>query len=989
MSLAVVVCHVVAANSPAAAGFLKPYIQIIGETDGISEGGTMKTRIRLMAASLAVSLMTATVAAQVQTGSILVRVQDPQGAAVPGVAVTITSPALVAGSMTGVTDAGGANRFPSLPPGTYAVKIELQGFRTVTRENVTVQIGATTPLDMQLAVATVAEAVTVTGTSPVVDTTSANTSVNLGEQLLQGTPGGRDIWALVEYKVPSLLITRPDVGGTSGGLQGVYNARGTTSAQNSQYLNGINVGDPAAIGAAGFYYDFDAFEDIQVSTGAHDITVPTSGVFLNMVTKSGSDVWKGRGTFAWLGDATQTQNIDDELLFNGFRPETNSVDFVSDVNISGGGPLIQNKLRMFASFRDWRVHVNTPAAFSTLVLDKTDITSGLINATYQINNNHRLTGFYSRQYYKKPNRFLAAPNVSVLESTSNEDDVFDVYQALWNGVLTPRMFIDARFGLNKIFFPTYLNGNDQTLLDTATSIRTRNYFAGTERWRDRYQINATAQYYLDEALGGRHEFKFGFDQSHMPVENRTVRFDDVDLTYRSTTNLTENVTMFATPFFSKTAVNVTALYVQDSYAVKNLTVTGGLRFEWLEGYLPEQSSPPSRFFPDLPRSFPEQRNLVDWNTLGPRISAAYDLMGDGRTALKGAAGRYYYVIASGGGVLDGANPNANYSQQFTWNDANGDRHFQLGEQIGTPVISRVDPTTISFDPDYRRPYTDEYTGGVDHELFPALRLSAVYTHRREKNPQATSNPANPYDTFLTTRPDLGRDGVAGTADDSTFQFYNRTSTAVNQTFFTNDRTFLQTYNGIEITGTKRMSNRWQMLVGYTYGQTRVEGVSVSTNPNNFLNAEGPVTGQIGDRPQQFKLTGTYITRWYDIGLAGNVNMQSGIAVTRAVNTLQTVGGNTQVNVEPLGSTRLDARQVMDLRVFKTVRFGGNRNLDVSVDFNNLFNVNTVWDVRTLSGTIPLRQDGDPNGAINTVPQFLSPAQVYGPRNIRFNVAFTF
>ena len=219
-----------------------------------------------------------------------------------------------------------------------------------------------------------------TGSSPVVDTTTANTSVNLSEQLLQGTPGGRDIWSLVEYKVPSLLITRPDVGGTSGGLQGTFNARGTTSAQNTSYLNGINVGDPAAIGAAGFYYDFDAFEDIQVSTGAHDITVPTSGVFLNMVTKSGGEQWRGRTTFAWLGDATQTQNIDDELLRYGFRPETNSVDFVSDINISCGGPMIARKLRLFGSFRDWRVHVNMPAAFSTLVLDKTDITSGLVNA---------------------------------------------------------------------------------------------------------------------------------------------------------------------------------------------------------------------------------------------------------------------------------------------------------------------------------------------------------------------------------------------------------------------------------------------------------------------------------------------------------------------------------------------------------------------------------------------------------------------------------
>ena len=171
-------------------------------------------------------------------------------------------------------------------------------------------------------------------------------------------------------------------------------------------------------------------------------------------------------------------------------------------------------------------------------------------------------------------------------------------------------------------------------------------------------------------------------------------------------------------------------------------------------------------------------------------------------------------------------------------------------------------------------------------------------------------------------------------------------------------------------------------------RTRIEGVSVSTNPNNLINAEGPVTGQLGDRPHQFKLTGTYILPWYDIGLAGNINSQSGAAVTRQVNTTLTVGGTTSVNVEPLGSTRLDTRTVMDLRLFRTVNFGA-RSLDVAVDFNNIWNANTVWDVRTLSGTIGLRQNGDPTGVINTVPQFLSPAQVYGPRNIRFNVAFRF
>ena len=954
-------------------------------------------RVRVWLVTIGVTLFAALpAAAQMQTGSILVRVTDEQGAAIPGVAVTLNSPVLVSGTMAGVTDSGGVNRFPSLPPGVYSVRVELQGFRSVIREGVNVQVGATVPLDLPLRVATVSETVTVTGASPVVDTTSANTSVNLSEQLLQGTPGGRDIWSLVEYKVPSLLITRPDVGGTSGGLQGVFNARGTTSAQNSSYLNGINVGDPAAIGAAGFYYDFDAFDDIQVSTGAHDITVPTSGVFLNMVTKSGGENWRGRVTGAWLGDATQTQNIDDNLLRYGFRPQTNSVDFVSDANISAGGPIIARKLRIFTSFRDWRVHVNVPAAFSTLVLDRTDITSGLINANYQLSDNNRLTGLYSRQYYKKPNRFLALSNTLEKESTSNEDDVFDIYQVLMNSVVTQKFFVDARLGLNKIFFPTYLNGNDQTLLDSATNIRTRNFTAGTERWRNRYQANATGQYYVDEWLGGRHEFKFGFDYAHMPVENRTTRFGDVDMTYNSATGLAQNVTLFATPFFTKTTVDTTALYAQDSMAFKRLTITAGLRWERLNGYLPEQSSPPSAFFPALVRSFPEKPDVVDWSTAGPRISGAYDLMGNGRTALKVAAGRYYYVIASGGGgILDGVNPNANYSEQYNWTDLNGDRHFQPGEQTGVPVISRVDTSTITIDPDYLRPYTDEFTGGIDHELFPALRLSINYTHRSERDREATSNPANPFDTFLTTRPDNGRDGVAGTADDTTFQFYNRTSTAVNQTFFTNDRNFRQTYDGLEIAATKRMSNRWQMLAGYTYAHSRIEGLSVNINPNTLINVTGPLAGQntafngqIGDRPHQLKLTGTYVLPVWDIGLAGNFSSLSGVAITRQVSVAQTVGGNSTVNVEPLGSYRLPRRTVGDLRVFKTTNFG-SRSLEASVDFNNISNANTFWDARTLGGTINLRQNGDPAGALNTLPQFGSPSQVYGPRNIRFNVAFRF
>src|SRR6266850_957728 len=545
----------------------------------------MKRFLGLVALVIGVGLA-APLAAQVQTGSILVRATDPQGAVMPGVTITISSPVLVAGTMTAVTDAGGVYRFPSLVPGTYLVKLELSGFQTINRENILVLVGQTTPVDFSMTVASLAENVTVTGASPTVDTTSANVNVNLSEQLIQGTPGGRDIWGLLEAKVPGLVMSRPDVGGTSGGLQGVFSARGTTSAQNTSFLNGINVGDPAAIGAAGFYYDFDAFDDIQVSTGAHDITVPTSGVFLNMITKTGGNRWSGASTFTWTGDSLQARNDHNPNLQKyGFRQNGNTSDFVSDINVTAGGPLVQNKLRFFGSFRDWRVHQNVPVQNSEVVLDQTNITSGLANVTWQMNQNNRLTGFYSRQRYSKPNRLLNSATITVPDSTSDEEDMFDLLQGQWNSVIGKNFFVDARLGMNSILFPTYQNGgNQQSIVDNATGIVYGNFPTDTIRNRDRYQANATGQYYLDQALGGRHEFKFGFDYTHAVTRNQNRRVDDVDPRYDSSGGRA-TVELFATPQNDATALNVLALFAQDSYSVRRFTVTGGVRFEQLEGYL--------------------------------------------------------------------------------------------------------------------------------------------------------------------------------------------------------------------------------------------------------------------------------------------------------------------------------------------------------------------------------------------------------------------
>ena len=178
--------------------------------------------------------------------------------------------------------------------------------------------------------------------------------MNLDSKLLDTTPGGKDIWNILEYKVPGLVFDVPDVGGNQGGLQRGFTSRGTPNSQNVQLLNGVNVGDPAAIGFSMNYYEPSTFENIQVTTGAQDISMGTSGTLVNMVTRSGTNRFGGQTLATYQGDSTQWDNIDETLKQSGFRPEAQGVGLISNFNVQAGGPIIKNKFFYFGSVNDQR-----------------------------------------------------------------------------------------------------------------------------------------------------------------------------------------------------------------------------------------------------------------------------------------------------------------------------------------------------------------------------------------------------------------------------------------------------------------------------------------------------------------------------------------------------------------------------------------------------------------------------------------------------------
>ena len=991
---------------------------------------------RVLAFVLAqIFLFAAIAAAQVQTGSILVRATDEQGAAVPGATVAITSSILPQG-YNGVTDTSGLYRIPGLAAGTYTVTTSLPGFRTVVRDGVVLVQGQTITLDIRMTVSTVAETVTVTGVTPVVDTQTVGSNTSISKQLLAETPGGKDIWNMLEYKAPGIVVETPDVGGNQGGLQRSMSARGAPNGQNTQLLNGVNVNDPAAQGFAMSYYVPTVMENVEVSTGAQDISVGTGGILINMVTKSGTNSFSGSALQTYQGEKTQADNIDDALKALGIRPNANATDIITNSNIQAGGPLLRNRLFYFGAANYQATHVAvvgfpavvpysfvpTPLA-NTSDKDTTDIIAGEGKITYQLNGGNRFEGYLSKQRYDKPNRGAGAGNpiAGTQESDSKELDTFLIAQLAYNRVLTSSMFLDSKVSYNNTHFPLFQKTDMQPLQDNTAGVLYRNRTSSAMMFRRRIQVISNFHYYVPEMLGGRHEFKVGFDNGFTPEDVDTTRADDVNLSMLSNAPgpRANTVTIFNSPLHVERAVMTTAIYGQDAYSIGRLTVFGGLRWERIEGYLPAQTTPASKYFPDglvfrnqtingvvqdytVRKSFEEVRQDPLWHNFAPRFSATYDLTGDGKSVIKASWGKYLDQINTG----TPPNPNANINQVYAWSDLNGDFIFQDGGATwdGTKYVggefgalqSTNNLAVAVFDKSVRRPYREETSISFDREVVPGVLASVAYFHSQERDTQGTVDQnIDQWPNLFTkiTLTDPGRDGVLGTSDDAPIEVYNQNQTGtVTSPVTKNSDLLAQRYNGVDFQVTRRKSGKWQLLAGYTFSTTKVDATNIGTPNSAFVNA----AGENGGRRHNFKASGSYDFPGGVVAGFG-LRINSGLPVTRTwqiQSCSATVRSNclnqaaTTINAEPRGSVLLPPVHTLDLRAGKRFRFGGNQ-LELSFDLYNAMNANMVTATRVTTGLSSIRPAGDPTAAIVAVPSWNSPTNVLAPRVGRFNIEFSF
>ena len=271
----------------------------------------------------------------------------PAARSCPGETVTLTSPRLLQ-PLTAVTSETGSYQFPGLGVGTYTLRYELPGFKTVIKEGIRIQLAENALFNQSLEISAVEETVTVSGETPIVDLRDTSRTNRFTQEALQSIPLARDPWVIIEQSA-GVAMDRQNVGGSASGQQSNFVARGAAMSQQKWNLDGIDITDMSATGGSPVYFDFDAFEEMQISTGGADVSMQSPGVGVNLVTKSGTDRLRGSGRYYVTDEALQSNNVTDEMRKNGVNTG-NPIQNIKDYGFEVGGPLKKGRAWLWGSY---------------------------------------------------------------------------------------------------------------------------------------------------------------------------------------------------------------------------------------------------------------------------------------------------------------------------------------------------------------------------------------------------------------------------------------------------------------------------------------------------------------------------------------------------------------------------------------------------------------------------------------------------------------
>jgi hypothetical protein len=906
------------------------------------------------------TLCSATAFAQITQGRLTGTVTDAQGAVMPGVTVTVTSPSLI-GAQSTVTELNGKFLFPALPSGTYKVLFELGGFQKLTRENITVVSGQTLSSDVQLQLATLAESVTVTGESPIVDVTTTKVGTNLRGEALTAVPNSTDTWGALS-EAPGIRMQGFDVGGSHKSQQSGYEVFGI---QNQSRIITDGVDHTEGVGGTGYYEDYYANEEVAISALGSDVEMNSGGAAVVATIKSGGNRFKGLYNYtyekgSWVGD-----NNSDALRAQGFTGNPNLLFYEGHADL--GGPIVRDKAWFYGAYNTFKINKVVSGTPRDIATDIGIFHNYVAKGTYKPSSGNTIIGYIQRGHKEKPNRGLSA--LLAPESVRAQDSITYTYKGEWQKVFSSRTFLDVNVGNYHSIWPMVVKVDPAVrppTINRGTGYKSGSGWDAFTSTRNNPQVKAQLTYYLPEK-GGSHDFKFGFEERY-DYYRIAINGTSGPIRYSiNSSGVTDRIRFADVGAPSDlgagwdASANVDqkyAAYAQDRWAPTNrLTITAGVRMDYQNAYYKDGHRKPliADLLPDGTRVFPvestiPQKTLVKNTNFAPRVGFTYDLTGKGRSVLKAFYGRYYNNLADG---FSSANPGGTNYAEYNFVDLYHDGRYHGPEQLRA-LRFRIGGADAPVDSSLRTPYTEEYSGTVEHQFWG--ESSARFTYVRKNSKDFIPFYYNPYVPAWVGQVTVP---TTQTVKGETFNLVDIPASLASQSsaLYTNIPDSDFHYDTIELAFNKRFSQRFFIQTSFDY-QWRNELRSAdidnwgSTSPlatdpigiNYFVNVNPAAPNRQKTTNYHAQLLGRY-TFPYEIGLAANLRYQSGFPYSRIIADGTTDPG---LNVSPSpffvennDKNRSDNVTLLNLRLDKGFTFGGRYKITGMFDLYNVLNANPV------------------------------------------------
>ena len=925
---------------------------------------------RLFVSLLLLSFLGIPLLAQTQSGNILGKVVSKDGGAVlPGVTVTVTG---IGAPQTFISTGEGDFRILGLHPGHYTVTAELAGFSTVTRE-VDVVLGRNTEFNFELTPA-VTEAMTVVAASPVIDTRDTGTGQNVENIELINVPSARDPWVVLQ-SIPGVLVDRVNVGGNESGQQSYFVGKGVERHQTEWNIDGVAVSDMATTGSSTFYYDFDAFDEMQVSTGTSDPSVRTPGIHLNMVTKRGTNNLSGSGRFFLANEGMQARaEVPQEAIDAGYLNEDDdvaSVEKINDYGLEVGGPLIADRLWMWGAYSNNGIN-NLPTGGGDIVLrTKLNNWNGKLNAQISTANSAEVFYMWNDKTVDGRGFGIGRPT----ETSWNQTGPGWIVKFEDTHMFTQDFYLTGKYAQIESGYELSPKGGrdvDAWWEDPDFDEDQQDGWHRSYRYykQEVPQKNARAEgaLYLP-AAGVNHELKFGFGYRDTPARSETVWPGSGNFGNFYDGYALAALTRPAVPNFGSRYLD---MYVGDTVALGDLTLTGGFRYDVQRAKNFGSTVPANPLVPDLlpQTTYAGDEQTLEWKGISPRIGATWALGPERKTILKGSYNRYMDQLGSS----DAGAANPFYLVQmlyYYWEDLNGDKTVQRNEidfDSGLYSFSNIDPDNPSagYSPgrlDYGMDptTTDEFILGAEHELMPNFSIGLNYSYRKRTNfvwnQFEKTRGAGDYYTSADYELAGTTTGTLPNGDSYSVPYYGLKDGVDVPVFYvtTNRPDYDQTYHGLELTATKRFSNRWMMRGNVTLQDWKqhvgangivdptpiVSGDSCTSCDDNDVASSGGVGGYINSS-WSYSLN-TVIELPYRLMFGGAIVGREGYIIPyfRRANARDGVGNKNVMVTDEFGSERLDDMINVDLRLARDFALPSGVTLNLSVDLFNVTNERTV------------------------------------------------